>query len=70
VTRVVKPDGLIFGCQVHKPYASPIMDIVMRSNDNSYGYFWPEEHKQWYAENGFTCEIVTPVGVLRARQPA
>ena len=66
ITRVVKPDGLIFGVQIMKPSWSPFVDIVIRSNENCSGFFWREEHRQWYAENGFDCETVTPLGVFRA----
>ncbi|GMR10784.1 MAG: hypothetical protein BMS9Abin28_1607 [Anaerolineae bacterium] len=66
IVRVVKPDGLIFGVQIMKPYWSPHVDMVIRSNENSHGFFWREEHRQWYAENGFDCETVTPLGVFRA----
>jgi ubiquinone/menaquinone biosynthesis C-methylase UbiE len=68
IVRVVKPEGLIFGVQVAKPYWSPYSDLIMRSNENSHGFFWREEHRQWYAENGFNCEITAPSGVFRARK--
>ena len=66
IARVVKPDGLIFGVQIMQPSWSPFVDIVIRSNENCNGFFWREEHRQWYAENGFECETVTPLGVFRA----
>lgn len=66
ITRVVKPDGLIFGVQIMKPSWSPFVDIVIRSNENCSGFFWTEEHRQWYAENGFECETVTPLGIFRS----
>jgi ubiquinone/menaquinone biosynthesis C-methylase UbiE len=67
VTRVVRPDGLVFGIQIMKPYWSPFTDIVFRSNESSHGFFWREEHRRWYAENGFECETITPLGCFRSK---
>jgi ubiquinone/menaquinone biosynthesis C-methylase UbiE len=66
-TRVMQPDGLAFGVNSMKPYWSRLVDLVVRSNEGSGGFFWQAEHKHWYAEKGFECEIVTPVCVFRAK---
>lgn len=67
--RVVKPGGLIFGSQGCKPYLNPYFDIVIRTSDNCYGIFWPEEYQRWYAENGLEIELHTPAGLFRVRKP-
>ncbi len=67
--RIVKPGGLIFGSQGCKPYLSPYFDIVIRTNYNCYGIFWPEEYRRWYAEHGLQVEMLTPAGLFRIRKP-
>lgn len=67
--RVVKPGGLIFGSQGCKPYFNPYFDVVIRTNQNSYGVFWPEEYRRWYAQHGLEVEMLTPAGLFRIRKP-
>jgi ubiquinone/menaquinone biosynthesis C-methylase UbiE len=67
--RVVKPGGLIFGSQSCKPYLSPYFDVVIRTNQNCYGVFWPEEYRQWYGKHGLEVEMLTPAGLFRIRKP-
>lgn len=70
VVRVVKPGGLIFGAQGSKPKASnPYLDLRIRISENSYGFFWVDEYRRWYADHGVELEIVAPPGIFRARVP-
>jgi ubiquinone/menaquinone biosynthesis C-methylase UbiE len=69
IVRVLKPGGLIFGTQATKPQMNPYFDIVIRTNKNSYGFFWQEEFRRWYAEQGVRLEIATPVGTFRGHKP-
>lgn len=64
IVRVLKPGGLVFGTQGTKPYLNPYFDIVIRTSENSYGFFWREEFRRWYEEQGVRLEILTPVGVF------
>lgn len=65
--RVVKPGGLIFGAQTFKPEVNPYFDLVIRSNRNSYGFFWREDYRRWFGENGLELEMATPAGIFRVR---
>jgi ubiquinone/menaquinone biosynthesis C-methylase UbiE len=69
VVRVLKPGGLVFGIQTCKPYTSMYTDLIFRSNENSYGFFWPEEFRRWYGEHGIQIETATPAGAFRGRKP-
>ncbi|MDF1500541.1 MAG: class I SAM-dependent methyltransferase [Anaerolineales bacterium] len=66
--RVTKPGGWIFGVQPFKPQANPYFNLVIRSNRNSHGFFWREEYRQWFRENGVDVEIATPAGMFRAQK--
>lgn len=68
IVRVVRPGGLIFGTQGYKPHGSAYMDLLIRSNENCNGFFWIEEYRRWYAEQGLSPEIVTPLGVFRVHK--
>jgi ubiquinone/menaquinone biosynthesis C-methylase UbiE len=68
--RVLKPGGLVFGTQATKPQMNPYFDIVIKTNRNSSGFFWQEEFRRWYAEQGVRLEIATPVGTFRGHKPA
>ena len=65
--RVVKPGGLIFGGQAFKPEANPYFDLVIRTNENTHGFFWREDFRRWFAEHGLKLEMVTPAGIFRVR---
>jgi len=67
VIRVVKPGGLIFGAQPFKPTVNPYFNLVIRSNRNSFGFFWKEEYERWYSEHGIDIEIGTIAGMFCAR---
>jgi ubiquinone/menaquinone biosynthesis C-methylase UbiE len=69
IVRVLKPGGLVFGMQTCKPYVGPYAHIVIRSNENCYGYFWREEFKGWYEENGIPLDIATPGGAFWGKKP-
>lgn len=69
VVRVLKPGGLAFGIQPIKPAANPYFDIVVRTSHSTHGYFWKEELRRWYAENGVELEIETPVAIFRGHKP-
>jgi ubiquinone/menaquinone biosynthesis C-methylase UbiE len=70
IARVLKPGGLVFGIQTCKPYTAAYTDILWRSNENFYGFFWKEEFIRWYAEKGIQIEYVTPAGAFRGRLQA
>jgi ubiquinone/menaquinone biosynthesis C-methylase UbiE len=67
VVRVVRPGGLIFGGQLFKPQANPYFDLVIRSSRNSYGAFWREDFRRWFAEHDLTVDLGTPVSFFRVR---
>lgn len=69
IVRVLKPGGLVFGTQVTKPRMDAYFDIVIRANEDIYGFFWPEEFLRWYAENGVRLEVATLIGTFRGRKP-
>jgi hypothetical protein len=64
---VVKPGGLIFGAQPFKPTVNPYFNLMIRSNRNSFGFFWKEEYDRWYSEYGIDIEIGTMAGMFCAR---
>jgi ubiquinone/menaquinone biosynthesis C-methylase UbiE len=71
IARVVKPGGLVFGAQGGKPDTNPYMDLLIRVNENCNGFFWTEEFRRWYAEEGVKLEHLTPAGIFcgRVRKP-
>jgi ubiquinone/menaquinone biosynthesis C-methylase UbiE len=68
IVRVVKPGGVIFGTQITKPHTNPYVDLVIRTNEDTFGFFWKEEFQRWHAENGVELEVVTPLGTFRGRK--
>lgn len=64
--RVVHPGGLIFGLQSLKPITDNYLDFMIRSNENCYGFFWPEEYRRWLTECGLDIDLVPFAGLLRA----
>ncbi len=70
IVRVLKPGGLVFGTQSTKPEMNPYFDLVVRTSENSYGFFWREEFRRWYADHGVHLKIATPVGVFNGHKPA
>jgi ubiquinone/menaquinone biosynthesis C-methylase UbiE len=64
--RVLRPGGLLFGMQACKPVMDAYLDIVIRSNENCYGFFWQDEYKRWMTESGIDVDLVPMMGVLRA----
>jgi ubiquinone/menaquinone biosynthesis C-methylase UbiE len=69
MVRVLKPGGLIFGLQPTKPAANPYFDLVVRINENCYGFFWVEEFRRWYAAQGVELDTMTPVTLFRGHKP-
>jgi ubiquinone/menaquinone biosynthesis C-methylase UbiE len=65
--RVVRPSGLILGAQSFKPYANPYFNLVIRGHRNSFGFFWRDEYRRWFREQGVEIELVTPAGFMCAR---
>jgi ubiquinone/menaquinone biosynthesis C-methylase UbiE len=64
--RVVRPGGLIFGMQSLKPTTDNYLDFMIRSNENCYGFFWPQEYRRWLTECGLDIDLVPFAGLLRA----
>lgn len=69
IVRVLKPDGLVFGLQPTKPAANPFFDLVIRINEDAGGFFWDEEFRRWYAEQGVELETMMPVTLFRGHKP-
>ena len=69
IVRVLKPGGLVFGTQGTKPHLNPYFDIVIRTNENTHGFFWKEEFLRWYGEHGVELEMITPVGIFKGHKP-
>ena len=67
--RVLKPGGLVFGLQPTKPAANPYFDLVVRINESVHGFFWVEEFRRWYAEQGVMLETMTPITIFRGHKP-
>lgn len=63
--RVVRPDGLIFGLQPCRPTVDEYIDIVFRSNENCYGFFWQEDYRRWMTESGLEVDLVPYLWVMR-----
>ncbi len=68
IARVLKPGGLVFGLQPTKPAARPYFDLVVQTSENAYGYFWTEEFKRWYADEGLDIKTYTPLNLFCGRK--
>jgi ubiquinone/menaquinone biosynthesis C-methylase UbiE len=67
--RVLKPGGLIFGLQPIKPLANPYFDLIVRANGESYGFFWAEDFRRWYANQGVDIHHTTPITIFKGVKP-
>ncbi|MBM3121389.1 MAG: methyltransferase domain-containing protein [Chloroflexi bacterium] len=65
--RVVRPGGLHLSCNGFKPEANPYTNLVIRGHRNSYGFFWREDFRRWFREQGVEANPVTPAGFTCAR---
>lgn len=65
--RVVHTGGLHLGGQAFKPEANPYFNLVIRGHRNSFGFFWREEYRRWFREQGVEVDLVTPAGFMCAR---
>ncbi|MCJ7678634.1 MAG: methyltransferase domain-containing protein [Anaerolineales bacterium] len=65
--RVVRPGGLHLSCNAFKPEANPYTDLVIRGHRNSFGFFWREDFRRWFREQGVEADPVTPAGLTCAR---
>jgi len=70
MVRVVRPGGMILGAQATKPLVNPYLDLVIRSQRDSHGFFWGEDYRRWYLEAGVVVRPVTPAGIVGARKGA
>lgn len=68
IVRVLKPGGLVFGVQPVKPVAGPYFDLVIRTSD-SYGFFWKDNLKEWYANASIDLEMTSPLAIFRGHKP-
>jgi ubiquinone/menaquinone biosynthesis C-methylase UbiE len=68
IIRVVKPGGIIFGGQAFRPEANPYFNLVIRTNQNCYGFFWREEFRRWFSEHGLEVEMTSPAGIFNVRK--
>jgi ubiquinone/menaquinone biosynthesis C-methylase UbiE len=68
MVRVVREGGLVLGAQATRPLVNPYLDLVIRSQRDSYGFFWGEEYRGWYRHAGIVVEPVTPAGLIGARK--
>jgi ubiquinone/menaquinone biosynthesis C-methylase UbiE len=68
--RVLKPGGLIFGLQPIKPLANPYFDLIVRANGESYGFFWAEDLRRWYANHGVNIHHTTPITIFKGVKPS
>ncbi|MBN1310764.1 MAG: class I SAM-dependent methyltransferase [Anaerolineae bacterium] len=65
IARVLKPGGIVFGCQGCRPQQkTPYWNVVIRTNRNCHGFFWLEEFKRWHTEAGLNLEQ-GPAGTFR-----
>ena len=69
IIRVLKPGGITFGVQPVKPAVNPYFNLVIQTNENSYGCFWEEEFIRWHHENGVELETLTPVILFKGTKP-
>jgi len=67
--RVVRPGGVLFGCQPLRPLVSNYMDLVVRASRNSFGFFWPQDYIHWFTEAGADIDL-GPIGIFLARKRA
>jgi ubiquinone/menaquinone biosynthesis C-methylase UbiE len=65
--RVVHPGGLHLAGNAFKPEANPYFNLVVRGHRNSYGFFWRDDYRRWFREQGVETELVTPAGFMCAR---
>ncbi len=67
--RVLKPGGVIFGVAAHRPVVSAYDHLVLRANDNVYGYPWYDDVVRWHHENHAEFEHLIG-GIYRAKKKA
>ena len=67
--RVVRPGGLLFGCQPLLPLVSNYTNLVVQSSRNSFGFFWPQDYIHWFREAGAEIDL-GPIGIFLARKRA
>jgi SAM-dependent methyltransferase len=65
--RVVRPGGLHLSCNAFKPEANPYTNLVIRGHRDSFGFFWREDFRRWFREQGFEADPVTPAGFTCTR---
>jgi ubiquinone/menaquinone biosynthesis C-methylase UbiE len=65
--RVVRPGGLHLSCNAFQPEANPYTNLVIRGHRNSFGFFWREDFRRWFREQGVEADPVTPAGFTCAR---
>jgi len=65
--RVVRPGGLHLSCNAFKPEAHPYTNLAIRGHRNSFGFFWREDFRRWFREQGVEADPVTPAGFTCAR---
>jgi ubiquinone/menaquinone biosynthesis C-methylase UbiE len=65
--RIVHPGGLHMAGNGFKPEASPYFNLVVRGHRNSYGFFWRDDLRRWFREQGVETDLVTPAGFMCAR---
>jgi len=65
--RVVHPGGLHLAGNAFKPEANPYSNLVVRGHRNSFGFFWRDDYRRWFREQGVETDPVTPAGFMCAR---
>jgi len=65
--RVVHPGGLHMAGNGFKPEANPYFNLVVRGHRNSNGFFWRDDYRRWFREQGVEVDLVTPAGFMCAR---
>ncbi len=65
--RVVHPGGLHLAGNAFKPEANPYFNLVVRGHRNSFGFFWRDDYRRWFHEQGVETDLVTPAGFMCAR---
>jgi ubiquinone/menaquinone biosynthesis C-methylase UbiE len=69
MARVLKPGGVVFGIQPIKPLANPYWELIIRANGQSYGFFWAEDFRRWYANHGIVVHHTTPMAMFKGVKP-